>query len=268
MFSKEDILNELGKNIFIYPLNYSKIKDASVDLSISQYSWSQNNKKTAYNKDTNTIIIEPHDIVYSYTVESIYVTNKIGGIYSSLVSNCKIGINPISTNLDPNYIGFSLIVLHNITDNTIEIPLGNSIVSIQFFALVTPIYVTESIINHDALMRSTFPNDTKMSEFFDYCQQNTWSNTRRDMVMKYREQDFSKKLKMYKNMQKKSFSIKYRVFSSKAIRYVLLFIISIVIYVFVSFLSTLININISDIIIAFISAFLTIIANDLFKEIS
>ena len=270
LLSKEDILNELGKNLFIFPLMLQNIQDASLDLTISKFSWSLKNKKTAFEEDKNAIVIEAHDVVYAYTCEAIYVTNRIAGIYTSLVSNCKIGINPISTNLDPNYVDFSLIVLHNISDDAIVLNVGHPIASVQFFYLHTPTHIKESVIapNHDALLRETFPGDIQVQLFFEHCQTNRWSKNRREMITQYQNPDLRKSIKQYTRIQKKSFSLKYRIFTSKIVRYFLLLIISICVYLIIHYFSSKANINSSEIITALVTVIFTIIATDVFKEIN
>ena len=44
MLSIVDIKRELGKNIYIFPLDISSIKANSIDLHASQYAWSMQTK--------------------------------------------------------------------------------------------------------------------------------------------------------------------------------------------------------------------------------
>ena len=70
-------------------------------------------------------------------------------------------------------MGFSLIVLHNISDDAIVLNVGHPIASVQFFYLHTPTHIKESVIapNHDALLRETFPGDIQVQLFLSIVKQ-------------------------------------------------------------------------------------------------
>ena len=268
MLSKEDILKELGKNIYVYPLNYSQIQYSSVDFTISKYCWSSNSKKAAYDPERKVVTIAPNDVVVAYTQEAIYLSGRIAGICTSLVSNCKMGINPISTNIDPNYIGFLLIVLHNVTSLPIELKVGDPIVTIQFMYLNTPVYAQSSDItpSHDGLLRQSFSGDPLLEEFIEYCRTNKWSKGQEEMITEYQKPELKESLKKYIAVQRHSFSVWYKICSSKIMRYLFLVILLLVTFIGVEWITSFLSINSPDLVAAVVSVILTIIANDIIKE--
>lgn len=269
MLSKEDILKELGKNIFIYPFDnpISTIQGSSVDLTISKFAWSIKSKTSAYNKNTNEIVFDSHDIICAYTEEVLYVKNKIGGVYTSTVSNCAKGISPISTNLDPEYIGMSMLILHNITDEEIRIKVGWPIVSVQFFYLNTPVYVRECNIRHDALISSLIDgNDLLIQEFNRLPVEQSWMYDRRSLITKYQDKEFAEKLKKYIKSQRETFSFRHKFFTSKIVRYCLTIAGAVVLYFVMDLLSKIANVSVPDVSKALISMVFSIISNDYLKE--
>lgn len=172
MLSKIDIQNEIGKNINIYPLSLSNIKENSINLSASSYAWTLKGgeiylshspkknespfslvKTNTHNSpvkisprcssvvETNTkekyIILFPHSTTLIETVEVLSVGNNIGGTYHSKVGLVSQGIGHIGTMVGPNFSGESLIALHNISDDLITIKCGDSFVSVVFHYLDT-----------------------------------------------------------------------------------------------------------------------------------
>lgn len=168
MLSKIDIEKELGKGINISPFNSNNIKENSINLSASEYAWtnataafyinSQGDmsleKNELYNKridikkghsslveinNINYIILLPLSTTFVQTSEVIAVDNRIGGTYHSKVSIASLGIGHIGTMLGPNFSGHSLISLHNVSNDIIKIQVGETIVSLVFNYLDSPI---------------------------------------------------------------------------------------------------------------------------------
>ena len=146
MLSIVDIKSELGRNIDIYPLTSAAIKSNSIDLHTSGFAWSISTKKSIVRNDM--IVIPPHDTALVYSKEAIYVSNKIGGIYTSKVRLVSNGIGAVSGSLDAQYVGLSIISLHNITDEPKEIPVGSEFVTISFFYLHSDDYA-DTISNNN-----------------------------------------------------------------------------------------------------------------------
>lgn len=144
MLSIEDIYHEIGKNIFICPIDTDNFRDNSIDLTASEFAWSSKGQYL-YDPILDAIIVPPHETACILTRESIYITRKIGGTYHSRVSLVKQGFGHVGTMLDPEYCGQSLIMLHNLTDeeqridNIKQSVHGARIVSLVFYYLKTPI---------------------------------------------------------------------------------------------------------------------------------
>lgn len=130
--SDADISRELGKNILIYPFKEGNLKGASYNLTASKLAWSLSNKRSIYNKADNTIDIDPGDTALIETNETIWVSKKICGTYHSRVTQVSHGTGHIGTNLDPIYIGPSLIAVHNHSKNTYHIKVGKPFISLMF----------------------------------------------------------------------------------------------------------------------------------------
>lgn len=135
--SNVDIINELGENLYIYPLYSQNIKGASINLTASKFAWSIKTKKLVSDTNTKKIIIPPHDTVLIETEEVIYVSDNLSGVYHSKVRLVSKGIGHISTTLDPKYIGTSLIALPNTTDESIELKIGETMVTLTLEYLET-----------------------------------------------------------------------------------------------------------------------------------
>lgn len=171
MLSKIDIQNEIGKNINIYPLSLSNIKENSINLSASSYAWSlkggdiytsnsannsspfslnqtsthKNHTKIAprssavieINTNEKYIVLFPHSTTLIETAEVLSVGKNIGGTYHSKVGLVSQGIGHIGTMVGPNFSGESLIAIHNVSNDLITIKCGDSFVSVVFHYLDT-----------------------------------------------------------------------------------------------------------------------------------
>lgn len=172
MFSKYDIEKELGKGINIYPLHVKNIKGNSVNFTIGKNAWSLGNgrviqhnsrgfvlDKSVQQGDVKTnsvihikkgnsavlkngkcsyVVLLPHTTTLVETSEVIGVANYIGGTLHSKVGIVTQGVGAIGTMLGPNFAGHLMISLHNITDEVIAIPVGDTFISIIFHRLNTP----------------------------------------------------------------------------------------------------------------------------------
>ena len=168
MFSKSDIYKELGKGINIYPFNENNIKENSINLSASKYSWAMKSGKVFIDKDGNIyknnhnnnltelhisrgkscvrkinekeyIILLPLSTTLIETKEVLAIDNYIGGTYHSKVGIVSLGIGHIGTMVGPNFCGHSLIAIHNVSDYPLKIDINDTIVSVIFYYLKTPI---------------------------------------------------------------------------------------------------------------------------------
>lgn len=177
-----DLKKELGENIYIYPLHTESIKANSIDLHVSKFAWSLKTKKTIGNE--NYIIIDANDTALIYTEESIYVSHKIGGAYNSKVTLVSKGAGHIGTTLDAQYIGCSLVAIHNHSAEQLKIKVGSEFVTLQFWYLNSPGY--ENTPSHDnepghPRMLNGFEGVDKYIEWRD---KNTWATRKIDLFHK------------------------------------------------------------------------------------
>lgn len=138
LLSDVDIKNELidGENLIIYPLKLENIKGSSINLTASKYAWRISDGHSAVTN--NKIRIPANETVCIYTEESFWVSRRIGGTYHSKVSQVSTGLGHISTTLDPQWLGLSLIAVHNHTKEPKDITVGKTFVSIMLSYLNTP----------------------------------------------------------------------------------------------------------------------------------
>lgn len=193
MLSIVDLKKELGQNIYIYPVHIESIKSNSIDLHVSRFAWSLSTKKSI--GDENYIVIEPNDTALIYTEEAIYVSNRIGGSYHSKVTLVSKGAGHIGTTLDAQYIGCSIITIHNHSKEKIKLKVGSEFVTLQFWYLNSPDY--ENTPSHD-----NEPGHPRMLNGFDdvnsyieWRDSNTWTTRKKDLFIKMTESDEFKKCK-------------------------------------------------------------------------
>ncbi len=134
----------MGKNILIYPFRSKNIKNASYNLTASKLAWSLQTKQSIHQKDQSDnnkpgkLVIPPNTTALIETLETIWVSSRICGTYHSKVALVSKGLGHIGTTLDPEYIGLSLITVHNHSDKDIEIiPEQDTFVSLMFFYVKT-----------------------------------------------------------------------------------------------------------------------------------
>lgn len=193
MLSIVDIKRELGDNIYIYPLHIESIKSNSVDLRVSRFAWSLNTKNRIGNDEY--IIIPPHDTGLIYSEESIFVSNKIGGSYNSKVTLVSKGAGHIGTTLDAQYIGCSLIAIHNHSSVELKLKIGSEFVTLHFWYLNSPDY--ENAPSHD-----NEPGHPRMlngfngvDEYIEWRDKNTWTTRKKDLFLKMKESEEYRKCK-------------------------------------------------------------------------
>ncbi|MGH0599879.1 hypothetical protein [Bacillus mycoides] len=161
LLSDVDIKNELidGENLMIYPLKLENIKGSSINLTASKYAWRVSDGNSAVTN--NKIRIPANETVCIYTEESFWVSRRIGGTYHSKVSQVSTGLGHISTTLDPQWLGLSLIAVHNHTKEPKEITIGKTFVSIMLSYLYTPATKGK---NENAASRQDLSSEFKLKD--------------------------------------------------------------------------------------------------------
>lgn len=173
MLSIEDIYREIGKNIFICPLDANNFRDNSIDLTASEFAWT-NDGVNIFDEQKRTITVPKHKTACILTKEAIYVSAKIGGTYHSRVSLTKKGFGHIGTMLDPKYCGQSLIMLHNTTDSDLVLKEGERLVSLVFYHLTTPI--RENILSTPSSHSNKVAQMDLDGRYQRWCNDNQWAN--------------------------------------------------------------------------------------------
>lgn len=119
--SNIDIEKELGENILIYPFSKANLRGASYNLTVSKLAWNLKDGKSLYDSSTGILTIPPQSTALIETLEAIWVSSKISGTYHSKVGLVSKGLSHIGTTLDPEYIGSSLIAIHNHSSERVEL---------------------------------------------------------------------------------------------------------------------------------------------------
>lgn len=239
----------MGENLYLYPLHPESFKSNSIDLHASQFAWSLKNGRSIVNG--KYIEIETGDTALIYSEESIYVTNRIGGSYHSKVTLVSQGASHIGTSLDAQYIGCSLIAIHNNHNDTLKIKVGSEFVTIQFWYLHSPDY--ENTPSHDnepghPRMLNGFQDVDKYIEWRD---SNAWTTRKKELIMKMKESEEYKKIKTDFEKEMDRFS-RNRI-KKKTTRYLKKIIIMIIVIIMLCIPSYIIDLGATSILLKNVS---------------
>ena len=136
VLSNLDIEKEIGINICIYPFFKKNIRGANYNLTASKLGWDIETKQSIYDPHNNKLVIPKQSTVLIQTNESIWVSTKISGTYHSKVVLVSKGLSHIGTTLDPEYVGPSLIAVHNHSNEDVKLaPEENTFVTLVFHYL-------------------------------------------------------------------------------------------------------------------------------------
>ena len=201
VLSNVDIEFELSKakDIYIYPLDLTKIKGSTYNFKASNLAWSLETKESLV-KD-GFITIPKNDSAIIVTEEVIRVSNKIGGTYHSKVKLVKKGLGHIGTTLDPNWQGHSVITVHNHSNNDkgVKIKVGETFATLMLYYLNKPsTHIQENAANQINELREFIKNEEE-TNFFEH-PWNTSIEGLRDVFIK---QDSYKTLKKKYSKSKK-----------------------------------------------------------------
>lgn len=267
LLSIEDLKREIGKGILIYPFKIDNIKAHSINLTASRFAWSLKTKKSIYDSNSNSLVLKAKETSLIYTQESIYVKNHIGGTYHSKVGLVTEGLSHIGTTLDPEYLGLSLIAIHNNSSKDYVLKVGSSFVTLIFHYLNTPTYIKSH--NNEASQISKISDFDRYNDFKMWYNKNDWVNTRRNLKSKLLESDEFKRLQKSIKADKENFNkwekIKQKFKGFVIGKYILVAFSSIVILILFVLLNNYfsLSIRISDIIIPFITFFFGVLTTDL-----
>jgi len=153
VLSEWDIINELGRGIFIYPFKYTEPNQPSESiwgcclcLTASEYAYrftinQQTQKKEAFlliEKDlegNKLIKIPAQKTAILWTNESVFLGNYLCGSIHSKVKLVSQGLGHIGTRVNPNYGGILAIALHNLSEDEVLIKVGETIAYLRIHRL-------------------------------------------------------------------------------------------------------------------------------------
>jgi len=140
VLSEWDIINELGRGIFIYPFS---IKGCCLCLTASEQAYrfyidqqtQQHEFLCLTDPDKKLIKIPSRKTAIIWTQESVFLDNYLCGSIHSKVKLVSQGIGHLGTRVNPNYGGVMAIALHNLSDNEIQIEVGDTIAYLRIHRL-------------------------------------------------------------------------------------------------------------------------------------
>jgi len=119
----------------VHPFKAENIKGSSINLSASKFAWKIDDRsrlEIEVNGGKQYLIIPASTPVIFATEEAVYVSSKICGTYHTKVSWASRGLGYVSTTLDPEYFGVSLIGMTNTSANEIKLEVGETFVTLMF----------------------------------------------------------------------------------------------------------------------------------------
>jgi deoxycytidine triphosphate deaminase len=147
VLSEWDIINELGRGIFFYPFKENKedsIRGCCLCLTASEYAYTFNFDQQTQKKESVRLTDPPdHKLIkipsrktaIIWTKESVFLDNYLCGSIHSKVKLVSQGIGHLGTRVNPNYGGVLAIALHNLSDNEIQINVGDTIAYLRIHRL-------------------------------------------------------------------------------------------------------------------------------------
>ncbi|WP_138419825.1 dCTP deaminase domain-containing protein [Aquibacillus sediminis] len=198
LLSNNDIKREIvkRKNICIYPLILENIKGSSINLTASPHAWNIDTGETVVSENKKKITLPANGTVSIFTNEAIWVSRSIGGTYHPRVSLVAKGLSNISTTLDPQWYGLSLVTLSNTTNKKIEIRVGQAFVSVMLYYLKTK--ATKGIIDNQASRPDLYSKFNLTDEDEEFLSQQ-WHRNYHGIGQKMRESETYKYLIKDKN---------------------------------------------------------------------
>jgi deoxycytidine triphosphate deaminase len=222
VLSEWDIINELGRGIFIYPFKGKEhsIRGCCLRLTASEYAYTFNidqqtqQKQTLLLKDrqdNKLIKIPSRKTAIIWTNESVFVSNYLCGAIHSQVKLVSQGIGHLGTRVNPNYGGVMAIALHNLSDNDIQIKVGDTIAYLRIHRLSSKSSFSSAYRDdpgklHDAIPED-YPTPPELRSWLNDSQ-NLWRKGDKNDILKALDQ--SSEYKKAKDELKQK-SIRYRL---------------------------------------------------------
>lgn len=160
---------------------------------MSEFAWSLETKKSIGSKDY--IKITPGDTALIYTEESIYVSECIGGSYHSKVTLAAKGLSHIGTTLDAQYLGCSLVSIHNHSKDVVSLKTGSEFVTLQLNYLCTPGYPNSPSHDNEPGHPRMLNGYQNVDQYIEWRDRNKWTTSKIDLIHKMEESEDFKRCK-------------------------------------------------------------------------
>lgn len=229
VLSEWDIINELGRGLFIYPFRGKDktIRGCCLCLTASRYAYifevdGQNGEKRTKRleikgnpESQQHLIIPKRKTAVVWTNESVLLGNYLCGSIHSKVGLVSKGIGHIGTRVNPNYGGVMAIALHNLSDEDIPINVGKNeddsgetIAYLRIYRLSSKSSFSERLDPAGKLKDAIPPGFHHPPELISWLEE-AWRNGEKDAIESLLKE--SQKFKGSKNELAKK-SIRYRLF--------------------------------------------------------
>jgi deoxycytidine triphosphate deaminase len=193
VLSERDIIEELGRDILIYPFKQENLIGCCLWLTASEYAYSVKLKELLVpqidpQSNKQFFNIPKGDTVLVWTNESVSLGNSFCGSVHSKVGLVAKGLGHIGTKVNPNWSGILALALHNLSDldTGIQIDVGETIAYLRLYRLES---------------KSSSPLDLDSSARLDILpgapppQLVAWINDRQNLWRKGGRQNLEKKLR-------------------------------------------------------------------------
>jgi deoxycytidine triphosphate deaminase len=140
VLSERDIIEELGKDILIYPFKQENLIGCCLWLTASEYAYSIKLKELVVpqvDSKSNKLFfnLPKGDTILVWTNESVSLSDFFCGSIHSKVSLVANGIGHIGTKVNPSWSGILALALHNLSDLDVRIDVGETIAYLRLYRL-------------------------------------------------------------------------------------------------------------------------------------
>ena len=196
VLSEQDIIDELGKGILIYPFKKSQLTGSCLALTASAYAYAIKDKKLLdAHSDPNQpeqkfFTLPPRDTVLVWTNESVCINECFCGSIIARVRLVSKGIGHIGTRVNPNWEGILCITLHNLSDAAIQINLGETIAYLRFHKLLSKSWTPKNL--HNPARPDILPEGCSVPDKLNrwiYDGSNRWRRGNEDALMEKLKND-------------------------------------------------------------------------------
>ncbi len=210
VLSEQDIIDELGKGILIYPFKKSHLTGSCLALTSSQYAYDIKEKKLLdthidpNQPDQKFFVLPPRDTVLVWTNESVCINEYFCGSIIARVRLVSKGIGHIGTRVNPNWAGILCIALHNLSDADIQINVGETIAYLRFYKLLSKSLTPKNLHNPARLdiLPESCPVPEKLNKWMSDSS-NRWRRGNEDALVEKLKNDSPDYAEILKDRERK-----------------------------------------------------------------